>query len=185
MASPAAADTGIDAPIPGAPIPRVIREDTSGPLYYRIPSDIVRPMMRNAIGVAMRATTDDHDGGAAFTLEILGGAAVQFGRGSSYGAWIEGGYAYSRFHDHTAELGIGPSWRGSGEDPTLTSGIALIPHVIAGSFDGKTGYGVRTSLVGRSWLPFELAHQIAFVDGHTIQQIDLLLTFPAVFGGRR
>lgn len=164
------------------PPPRVIREDSPGPTYYRIPSDILRALIRDSVGMAMRSGTMDHPGGVAFTFDLLAGAAFQLGRGSSWGLWSEAGYSYSRFHDHLALLGIGPSWRGAGADPITTPGLALIPHVVAGTIDGRDAVGLRTSLVGRSWLPFEIAHQVVIVDGHAVHEVQLLLTFPAVFG---
>jgi len=164
------------------PAPRVIHEDTPGPIYYRIPSDLVRPLIRDSVGMAMRPTTMDHPGGVAFTFDIVAGAAIQFGRGSPWGLWSEAGYSYSRFHDHLAVLGIGPSWRSDGADPITTPGLALIPHIVAGTIDGRDAVGVRTSLVGRSWLPLEVAHQVMVVDGRAVHEVQLLLTFPAVVG---
>ena len=180
VAAPAAADPGFDLPEPAAPEPAVVREDTPGPLYYRLPDDTVRFLARSGVGTELRTR------GTGFTLDELVGAAVAFGRGARTGLWIEGGYSYAGFGDHLAVLGVGPTLRGPSselfEDGAF--GLALVPHVVAGDVNGTFGYGVRTSLVGRFWMyGVEVAHEYLVAGTRSVHELHLTLTFPMTLGG--
>ena len=179
LAAPAAADTGFDLPEPAAPEPAVVREDTPGPVYYRLPDDIARFMSRSGVGAELRTR------GTGFTVDMLLGSAIAFGRGARTGLWIEGGYSYAGFGDHLAMLGVGPSLRGAPsellEDGAF--GLALVPHAVAGDVNGTFGYGVRTSLVARFWMyGVEVAHQYLVAGPRSVHELHVTLTFPVTLG---
>jgi hypothetical protein len=172
---PAAAHAeDLDLGEPEAPPVRTVVERGESPLYYRLPPDVVAVAARSSLGLAMR------DGDGAFALSTLAGASIRFGRGASAGLWTEAGYAYERFHEHLFLLGAGPSLHGSGD---LTYGFQLVPHAVIGRVDGATGYGIRTSAIASFWAwGIEVAHQLVVVHAQRIQEVQVSMTFPVVFG---
>lgn len=180
LAAPAAADPSFDLPEPAAPEPVVVREDTPGPLYYRLPDDTVRFLSRSGVGTELRTS------GTGFTLDMLLGSAIAFGRGAHAGLWIEGGYSYAGFGDHLAVLGAGPTLRGDSSEllDDGAFGLALVPHAVAGDVNGTFGYGLRTSVVARFWLyGVEVAHQYLVAGSRSVHELHVTLTFPMVLGG--
>jgi hypothetical protein len=72
----ASADT-LELPKPEAPPPRVIREETPGPIYYRYPPDAFGGLGRSSLGLGVRGARDDHDGGTLDGLDAT--VARRFG----------------------------------------------------------------------------------------------------------
>jgi hypothetical protein len=158
---------------PVAPAPREIVETGREPVYYRLPPKTVHFLSRSSLGMHTRLTGEND---FAFTLDLLTGAMIRFGRPSAFGLWVEGGYSYVKGREHLAVFGVGLAHRKAGLGST---GFALVPHVIAGRIDDESRIGIRTSLIAGA---FELAHQIAFTTGEPIHEIHLALTFPFVSG---
>lgn len=118
-------------------------------------------------------------------LDEVFGYQLTFGREAHAGASLELGYSYSRFHDHQVLLGAGPALRRLGREAHDDRGasIELIPHAVFGSFDGVTGYGLRTSLLYiRPYIGFEIAPQYTIAGDRRIQEVEFLVTFPTTFG---
>ncbi|MBA2540401.1 MAG: hypothetical protein H0V17_12245 [Deltaproteobacteria bacterium] len=160
---------------PAAPPPREIVEQGGEPVYYRLPPQTVHWISRSALGLHSRMTGEnDH----AFTLDALLGRLIRFGRPSSYGLWIEGGYSYVMGREHLAVFGIGLAQSKPG---FVSTKFAIIPHLIAGRIDDEMRTGVRTSLIIAN---FEIAHQIAFSADRPIHELHLVMTFPFVSGLR-
>jgi len=179
LSAPAVAEPALGLAEPEAPPVRQIQEATPGPLYYRVPSDVSTPLLREGFGVALRSP------GAAFALDVFPGRVIRFGRGAKLGAWIEGGYSYSRFHDHLVAFGAGPALdrigpRAGTYDHDGALSFALVPHAVIGSIDGHFGYGVRTSAVASySLFGLELAHDYLVVGAQRIHEVRVMLTVGA------
>ena len=112
----------------------------------------------------------------SYTLDLLQGALIRFGRPSAYGLWIEGGYSYVKGREHLAMFGIGLARSKPG---FVSTSFAIVPHVVAGRIDDETRIGIRTSLLVGS---FELAHQIAFTGDRPIHELHFALSFAFVSG---
>jgi len=154
-----------------------IVETTPSPTYYRLPAQTTHYLARSSIGAHTRLTGETD---TAFSLDILMGAALRFDRRSNTALWIEGGYSYVKGREHLAVLGAGVGYRKRG---FLSPLLALVPHVVAGSIDGTTCLGVRTSVIaGWSAYSFELAHQVAFRDGAQVHELHAAFTFPFLAG---
>jgi hypothetical protein len=171
----AAASPSLELSEPTTPIPREVTENGTSPVYYRLPPQLVTMLARTAVGVQTGAE------GKAFTFDAIGGAAVRFGRHSAMGLWIEGGYSYVYGREHLAVLGVGPARRPPGFFTTM---FAVIPHVVAGHFNGEGCVGVRTSAIaGFSVYGIELAHQVVFTGSGRVTELHIALTFPSTLGG--
>ena len=159
---------------PATPAIGEVVETEASPTYYRIPPNIVSFAGRTALGAQTRWSDAERD--TSFALDLLLGCALRFRRDANAGLWIEGGYAWVRGHEHLAMLGIGPSYRTRGWSQTI---VALVPHVIAGSIDGTSAIGARTSVFA-SHGPYgiELAHQLTISDGRRSHELHVALTFP-------
>ncbi len=169
----ASASPVLGLPEPVATPPREVREEGPSPLYYRLPPNVVTRLTRSAIGGHTRWSGE---GDTSFTFDVLAGAAIRFGRDADLGLWIEGGYSYVRGHEHLAMLGIGPARWPTG---VFGSTFALEPHVVAGTIDGASGVGLRTSAIaGFGRCAIELAHQVVAIGPARIHEMHLALTFP-------
>ncbi len=166
-----------DLPDPAA-TPRIeIVESSKSPTYYRLPPKTTHFLSRTAIGTHTRLTGETD---TAFSLDVLMGAALRFDRRSSNMLWIEGGYSYVRGREHLAVLGLGGGHRRPG---LFTSMFAIVPHVIAGSIDGTSCLGLRTSVIaGFASYSIELAHQVAVIDRIEVHELHAAFTFPFVSG---
>ncbi|MBS1123633.1 MAG: hypothetical protein H6Q90_5861 [Deltaproteobacteria bacterium] len=179
LASSSAAEPGLDLPEPSAPAPRVIVEDSPGPVYYRLPRD-TRALSRSGLGVELRSSR------AGFALDLLGGASIQLARGGRSALWIEGGYAYAGFGDHLLALGAGPAIELGPAilDEAHAVRLALVPHALIGRCDGELGYGLRTSAIASFlWYGIEVAHQYLVVGERTRHEVHVMITFPMTIGG--
>jgi hypothetical protein len=164
---------------PAPPPIREIEEVGASPHYYRLPPNTVGLLSRTTMGVHTRLTGEID---SAPALDLLVGASIRFGRDSALGIWIEGGYAVVRGREHLAVLGVGlarkkPGW--------MSSIVAVIPHVVAGTIDGESCLGLRTSVVLGlpGYLSLELAHQVAFVGDEPMHELHFGMSFPFVRGG--
>ena len=158
--------------------PRIeIVETTPSPTYYRLPPRTTHVLSRTAIGAHTRLSGDPE---TDFSLDLLMGAALRFHRASNTALWIEGGYSYVKGREHLAVLGAGVGHRKRSISSPL---FAVVPHVVAGSIDGTACLGVRTSLIaGWSAYAFELAHQVAMVDGVQVHELHAAFTVPFLAG---
>ena len=164
-------------PDPTAPPRTEILESTASPTYYRLPPKTTHFLSRSSLGAHTRLTGETD---TAFSFDALMGAVLRFDRRSSTALWIEGGYSYVRGREHLAMLGMGVGYHPRGIASPL---LAVIPHVVAGTIDGETSLGVRTSvIVGFAMYSLELAHQVGFLDGNQVHEIHAAFTFPFLAG---
>lgn len=186
-ASPAGAQSVLRLSEPEVPPPREIHEQGSSPTYYRLHPDTVLPMFRNGIGASVRLPANGEEGRGAFTLDVLGGAELGFGRGARVGLVAETGYSYVGFGEHWLLLGVGPMVRRfgpeliesrSGDEPRGDMAVYLLPHAMVGSLNGAFAQGIRTSLVFRFWLyGLEVGHQLAHTSERDVHELHLAFTF--------
>src|SRR5262245_7304405 len=159
----AAAEASLDLPEPVAPPPREVTEDSTSPVYYRLPAQLVAPLARTSIGAHTR-WSGSRDTEFAFDARL--GAAIRMGRDAAASVWIEGGYSYVYGREHLAALGVGVARSPRG---LFSSVIALEPQVVAGRIDGETGIGLRTSAIaGFGGTAVEAAYQLVFVGGKQV-----------------
>jgi hypothetical protein len=180
-------------PEPTAPPTRAIDEQGPSPLYYRIPPNIILGSLRLGLGANARVAQGGEEGGWAFALDVLGGAAVRFGRASRFGLWGELGYSYVGFSEHLVSLGVGPMAHKIGPalfsysdepDPPGSMTIAVIPRALLGSAFGELGVGARTGVIfALSFYGLEVAHQLLFVGARRVHEIHIAFTSAGFFGG--
>lgn len=166
-----------DLPEPAQPPRAEIVETSPSPTYYRLPPQTTHFLSRSSIGTHTRLTGDSE---TDFSLDILMGVAMRFDRRNFTALWIEGGYSYVKGREHLAIAGLGVARRKRGLAEPL---FAVIPHVIAGSIDGESCLGLRTSVIaGFAMYSIELAHQVAFIDGARVHELHAAFTFPFLAG---
>ena len=166
-------------PPPWPPVDEVHEEGRS-PEWYRKPQPIVGIGFRPSVKGVTRIDAGDR-ATMAFAADIHAVGRIGLGRGSRVlGLWPEAGYAYSGSEGHFLSAGIGPAL----QTPTpwlqpipdaLSFGI--VPHLLAGSRDGRGALGLRTSAIaevyfddGNAW-GLEVAHQVTRAGDVTLHEL--------------
>lgn len=125
----------------------------------------------------------------AFTIDVMGGAVVRFGRASRHGLLAEVGYSWAGFSQHLAAFGLGvvtglgaaSDFEGRARQPKLRVGI--IAHTLAGSSYGRWAAGARTgALLGYSSYAISIAHQALDVGGRLEHEVHLVITAFSLLG---
>jgi hypothetical protein len=156
----------------------VLRERGPSPEYYRLSPRVTYGLMRSQIGAQL--CFEAGCGGVAFTLDVLTGAVVRFGRTSRWGAIVQGGYSYVGFGQHLAVAGLGLfGGLARSEDPraAITSTAATITiDALAGSVHGQPALGARVSAsFGPRWFSVALGYQLVRTETSVSHQVRLTI----------
>lgn len=172
--------------------PAVIREQGPSPEWFRRDPQITFGLARSQLGTQIRVSPT---AGVAFTLDVLAGAFVRFGRVSRWGATFEAGYSYVGFSEHLAVTGIGlvhslPSRSNDDGDDAPSSmstrmRVAIALYGVGGVSESRGALGFRGQIsIGPSFALFSIGYQFVQTDAINAHELRFTFSSLSLFGAR-